>query len=176
MSWFTTNRSQSGKLLRRLTIQDSDTPDLAMLTVAPDLVLVSGRRYSRGVWYVNIIATFDSPLTLRYPHHIGVAVKNTEICGLLPHGTCEVSGRWVWSLKSTYGLPLGYVFDWMKARSMVPNWIDILLAAEADGMNILKAINMISYEVKETWGEYQATNVKSVMVFALVNDRLPPPT
>ena len=29
----------------------------------------------------------------------------------LPHGVKLFNGTWVWRMKATHGLPLGYVFD-----------------------------------------------------------------
>lgn len=99
-----------------------------------------------------------------------------ELPNLLPHGKYLVKGSWVWSMKATYGLPLGYAFDWLKNRGMVPDWLGLILAAEEDGMDILKAMDTVCYEIKETWGAKYAENVKSVMLYALVNDRLTPTT
>ena len=92
----------------------------------------------------------------------------------LPHGEFLAKGSWVWYMKATYGLPLGYCFDWLKAHETVPDWLGIIEAAVQDGMNPEKAIDSVCYEVTATWGKEEGQNVKQILQLALRTDRLTP--
>jgi hypothetical protein len=62
-----------------------------------------------------------------------------------------MSGKTVWSMKATHGMPLDFVLQQMAKTGWVPRWDELYESANADGANLEKLTRELQFYVKEAY-------------------------
>ncbi|MDP2683456.1 MAG: hypothetical protein Q8P20_00205 [bacterium] len=77
------------------------------------------------------------------------------VVGLTDDGKRVIDG--VYQFHETYGMPLPWLFAWMKDHNMVPNWINFYHEAKTNNMSHNKILNKLTDAAQDTWGSKFAT-------------------
>src|SRR5688572_28584362 len=71
--------------------------------------------------------------------------------------------RGVYRFFETHGLPLEIIFDLLKERNMIPDWINLVEEAELAGMKFSRILSKLEDPIADSWGyEFSRVVIKTL--------------